>query len=330
MGVTYARRIVAEETLLRRELPGYATYAERTKRWSPRSGRSGANRSSRPDSLPLDDRSVARGVTEVKLPPSVATSRSPTSGGGLPGHPGHLQSQRPRRADERGVAESADGAVGGDLSVAGAVGVVAKATIDRWPGRPGPEPSVTPRRCCRSCRAGAAHPATSRPPGPGVARGAPSSLPASAGRLDVAHRRRSLTLRREPPSLVSTSSDGPPTQRGARRPPRRTGSQAGADRAPAASRRRLASRRTSSGSGPAAAAARLSRRCSMLLGADDRRVQVGVRQREAQHERRAAHAVEQLVEPGACPSSRASSRWRPCSSAGPPSRRGRPGPRRRG
>ena len=35
MGVTYARRIVAEETLLRRELPGYATYAERTKRLVP-------------------------------------------------------------------------------------------------------------------------------------------------------------------------------------------------------------------------------------------------------------------------------------------------------
>jgi protein-S-isoprenylcysteine O-methyltransferase Ste14 len=35
MGVTYVRRIVAEEALLRRELPGYATYAEGTKRLIP-------------------------------------------------------------------------------------------------------------------------------------------------------------------------------------------------------------------------------------------------------------------------------------------------------
>jgi protein-S-isoprenylcysteine O-methyltransferase Ste14 len=35
LGRAYRRRMLAEEQLLRRELPGYAGYAERTKRLIP-------------------------------------------------------------------------------------------------------------------------------------------------------------------------------------------------------------------------------------------------------------------------------------------------------
>jgi protein-S-isoprenylcysteine O-methyltransferase Ste14 len=35
LGIAYQRRIVAEESLLRRELPAYAAYCERTKKLIP-------------------------------------------------------------------------------------------------------------------------------------------------------------------------------------------------------------------------------------------------------------------------------------------------------
>lgn len=35
LGATYSRRITAEEELLRRDLPGYTTYSERTKKLIP-------------------------------------------------------------------------------------------------------------------------------------------------------------------------------------------------------------------------------------------------------------------------------------------------------
>ena len=35
LGVAYHRRVAAEEALLRRDLPGYAAYTERTKRLIP-------------------------------------------------------------------------------------------------------------------------------------------------------------------------------------------------------------------------------------------------------------------------------------------------------
>ena len=100
---------------------------------------------------------------------------------------------------------------------------------------------------------------------------------------------------------------------GARRPPSPCCC-AGGDRAGRGERLLLASRSTSSGSRAGGGDGEVLAQVFDAGGADDGRVEARVREREAQHERRPAHPVEQIVEPGRNPSSRALSRWASCSS----------------
>ena len=131
--------------------------------------------------------------------------------------------------------------------------------------------------------------------------------PAARGRLDVARGARRASSASTSPTPRSGTGGLDIVERAARRRrSRRPRTPAAcrrqpAERAPTSSRRRLVSATTSSGSGPIAAVGEVGAEVVEVRGADDRGVEVGVREREAQHELHARHAVEQVVELGLVP-----------------------------